>query len=293
VKATTTDDDTILRLACAHVGLNPSTATLLHQHATGIWLLPADQLVARISRCPDDRGRIARAVSITRWLAAQDFPVTVPADINQPIEVNAACVTFWHYYPQASRSKPGAAALGGLLRQLHQLPQPPVPLGDYEPLVRLVNALADNPPVADDDLAWLAERRLQLIAAYRELHSELGIGWIHGDAYPGNTLWNDDQVVLGDWDEVARGPRELDLTNTHQGVRMGRPATERHAFTRAYGWDVTTWPGFPVLRQIRDLHTLGAYINRASRGDPIATRELNHRIRTLRTNDTTTRWHAC
>lgn len=292
MKTTTADDDTVLHIACARVGLNPSTATLLHRHATGIWLLPTDQLIARINRSPDDRGRIARAVTITRWLAAQDFPVTVPADVNQPIEVNAACVTFWHYYPQANRPTPGAAALGRLLRQLHQLPQPPVPLDDYEPLARLGNALVGNPPLADEDLTWLSERRLQLIAVYRELHSELGVGWIHGDAYPGNTLWNGDQVVLGDWDEVARGPRELDLTNTHQGVRMGRSAAELRAFTSAYGWDVTTWPGFPVLRQIRDLHTLGAYIDRASLGDPVATLELDHRIRTLRANDTTAQWHA-
>lgn len=293
MKATTTDDDAVLHIACARVGLSPSTVTLLHQHATGIWLLPADQLVARINRSIDDRVRIARAVTITRWLAAQDFPVTVPADINQPIEVNDACVTFWRYYPQADRSTPSAAALGWLLRQLHQLPQPPVPLDDYEPLVRLGNALLDNPPLADEDLTWLVERRLRLVAAYRDLQSELGIGWIHGDAYPGNTLWNGDQVILGDWDEVARGPRELDLTNTHQGARMGRSAADRHAFNSAYGWDVTTWPGFPILRQIRNLHTLGAYINRARHGDSIATNELNHRIRTLRTNDTTAQWHAC
>jgi aminoglycoside phosphotransferase (APT) family kinase protein len=292
VKATAADDDSILHVACTRVGLNPSAARLLHQHATGIWLLPADQTVARISRSSDDRGRIARAVTVTRWLAAQGFPVTMPADVDQPIEVNSACVTFWRYYPQGDRPTPGAAALGRLLRQLHELPQPPVTLDDYVPLVRLGNALTSNPPLADDDLAWLAEHRIRLVVAYRELHSQLGVGWIHGDAYPGNTLWNGEQVILGDWDEIARGPRELDLINTHQGVRMGRSDVERRAFTSAYGWDVTAWPGFLVLRQLRDLHTLGAYIERASHDDSIAIDELNHRIRTLRANDTTARWNA-
>jgi hypothetical protein len=292
VKVTATDDDTILHIACTRAGLNPSKATLLHQHATGIWLLPADQIVARISRSSDDRDRLTRAVTITRWLAAQGFPVTVPADVDQPIEVDTAGVTFWRYYPQDDRPTPGAAALGRLLRQLHELPQPPVSLDDYVPLARLGNALTSNPPLADDDLAWLAERRVRLIASYRELHSQLGVGWIHGDAYPGNTLRDGEQVILGDWDEVARGPRELDLISTHQGVRIGRSDAERRAFTDAYGWDVTAWPGFPVLRQMRDLHTLGAYIDRASSGDSIALDELNHRIRTLRTGDSAAQWNS-
>lgn len=293
MKAPATGDDTILRTACARVGLDASTARLLHQHATGIWLLPADRIVARISRSPDDRGRIARAVTITRWLAAQDFPATMPADVDQPVELSAASVTFWHYYLQVDRTPPGAAALGRLLRQLHQLPHPPVPLDDYMPLVRLGHALAGDTPLAGDDLAWLAERRLELVDAYGELRSELGVGWIHGDAYPGNTLWSGEQVILGDWDEVASGPRELDLVNTHQGVRMGRSEADRRAFTDAYGWDVTAWSGFLVLRQIRDLHTLGAYIDRAGHGDALATNELNHRVRTLRVGDTTAQWHAC
>lgn len=289
----TETDDAILRAACDQVGLDPSHATPLHHHATSVWLLPTDRIVVRISRSPDDRSRIARAVTITRWLATQGFPVTEPADVDQPVDVDAATVTFWRYYPQAGRPAPGAAALGDLLRRLHQLPEPPVPIDDYEPLARLGNALAATPPLPDSDQAWLVERRRQLLDAYRELRSQLGIGWIHGDAYPGNTLWDDDRVILGDWDEIARGPRELDLINTHQGVRIGRSAGELQAFTTAYGWDVTTWPGFPILREMRDLHTLGAYIDRASRGDQTAAAELHHRIRTLRAGDTTAQWHVC
>ncbi len=114
---------------------------------------------------------------------------------------------------------------------------------------------------------------------------------IHGDAYPGNTLWDGDRAILGDWDEVAFGPRELDLINTHQGARFGRGLTERTAFSDAYGWDATRWSGYPTLRAMRDLHTLAAYIERGQT-DPRAAAELRHRIRTLRDRDLAARWRA-
>jgi len=153
--------------------------------------------------------------------------------------------------------------------------------------------LEADPPLPDDDRQWLDQRRRELIDAYAGLDSALGIGWIHGDAYPGNTLWDGNRALLSDWDEVARGPRELDLVNTHHGARTGRSAVERAAFTEAYGWDVTTWPGFPVLREMRDLHTLGAYIGRAANADTAAADELRYRIHTLRTGATDARWHVC
>lgn len=120
----------------------------------------------------------------------------------------------------------------------------------------------------------------------------LGEGFIHGDAYPCNMLWDGDHAVLGDWDEVAHGPRELDLVNTHQGARFGRDLAERKAFTAAYGWDVTSWSGFPTLRAMRDLHTLAVYIERSDSGDALAATELQHRLTTLRHGDAMARWRA-
>jgi len=79
---------------------------------------------------------------------------------------------------------------------------------------------------------------------------------------------------------------------THHVKRFGRSAAERHAFTDAYGWDVSAWPGYSTLREIRDLHTLGAFIERTNRDDAAATAELRHRIATLRANDRQSLWHA-
>lgn len=292
--ADVTADVAVLRTACARVGLDDATATPLHQHATSVWLLRAPNIVARISYSPDDQARATQTIAITGWLASNHFPATEPIPVEQPVQVGAASVTFWRYYPQHDHPQPpGAAALGRLLRQLHQLPTPPVDLEEYTPLVRLGAALECPGALPEDDRAWLANRRMELLAAYQNVSSELGVGFIHGDAYPGNTLWDGDQALLGDWDEVAWGPRELDLINTHQGARVGRSADERRAFSDAYGWDVRAWPGFPLLREMRDLHTLGAFLDRAAVGDQVAAAELRHRVQTLRAGDTDALWHIC
>jgi hypothetical protein len=43
---------------------------------------------------------------------------------------------------------------------------------------------------------------------------------------------------------------------------------------------------------LRELHTLAVYIRRSDRGDSVAVAELEHRVRTLRTDDTSAGWHT-
>jgi Phosphotransferase enzyme family len=282
-------DQPVLTAACEAVGLDPSGLSLLHHHATGVYLHGAERVVLRVSR-GDDRNSAGNAVAITRWLVGQGFPATAPADVPQPVVLADSVVTLWHYYPQDDRPMPGTAALGHLLQALHALPAPPVQLAEYRPLARLGDVLNGPSPLLPEDWDWLIERRSELLEAYSEIRSALGEGFIHGDAYPGNMLWDGDTPILGDWDEIARGPRELGLINTHQGARTGRSVADRDQFNRAYRWDVTSWPGFETLREMRDLHTLAAYVERSNRHDDPALNELRSRIRSLRRGDRARRW---
>ncbi|MGW4633954.1 phosphotransferase [Nocardia sp. NPDC004415] len=200
-------------------------------------------------------------------------------------------INFWVYYPQDDREEPPARALGALLRQLHQLPAPPFALPSYLPLAGLRRALALPGALREADRAWLVERSESLIAQYEQLDSHLGVGMVHGDAYTGNTLWNGDQVRLGDWDEISSAPRELDLINTFQGVRYGVEKSELDEFADAYGWDAREWSGFTVLQDMRDLHTLTGFIRRAAR-EPAAAAQLELRIATLRDSSDTRLWRA-
>jgi len=96
--------------------------------------------------------------------------------------------------------------------------------------------------------------------------------------------------VLCDLDSVGTGPREWDLTPpAHGATRMGRPRAAYTAFADAYGFDVTTWPGWPVLRAVRDLQmatsTFGAFHGR----DDVA-HQLAHRLRILLAGDDDAVW---
>lgn len=286
-----TDTTGVLKEACARAGLDASDAALLHQHAATLYLLRADRVVVRLNRNLQGCRHSSVAVELTRWLTEQGFPSVVPIEVEQPIDLGSHCVTFWRYYPQNDRPKPTADHLGAMLRQLHSLPTPPVQLQPYQPLRSLGNSVEASTSLPDRDRTWLLAQRNELVGEYAQLDFPLGYGWIHGDAYPGNTLWDDDRALLGDWDEAGTGPRELDLVNTHQGVRVGRPRAEREAFTAAYGYDVTEWSGFPVLRAMRDLHTLGVYIRLADAGDEKSAAELAFRLNTLHRGDIDARWN--
>ncbi|WP_328411963.1 aminoglycoside phosphotransferase family protein [Nocardia sp. NBC_00403] len=285
----------VLNAACEEAGLSPASARLLRAHSNTVYLLPTEQTVARISHNEHHGLRARASVAITRWLADHDIPVTEPR-IDHAIDIDTVTVTFWQYYPQTDLTRPPAGELGAILARLHALPPPPFDLPDYPPLAGLAITLRDpttSRALTEHDRHWLTERTCHLIEQYHLVDSELGRGMVHGDAYPGNTLWGPRGVLLGDWDEISIAPRELDLMNTIQGLRFGTSESEIIDFVAAYGWDVRQWDGFALLREMRDLHTLNAYIRQASQGDSAAERELNDRLRTLRNPEfAEPRWNA-
>ncbi|WP_200873265.1 phosphotransferase [Actinokineospora spheciospongiae] len=273
-------------------GLDTGNLRLLHQHATAVYLLPHCDVVARLHT--GDPAPALRAVAITRWLNDQDFPAVAPLPGVDPVIDEEHVTTFWHHYPA---SHPPAHAdpadLGRLLRRLHGLPPAPLELPAYHPLVSLRAALANCTCLTDTDRTWLTDTAATLLADFERLDFPLGRGQLHGDAYPGNMLHDPSTGtwLLSDWDETATGPRELDLANTYQGVRVGRTTADLDRFATAYGHDLRTWPGLATLIRIRDLHTLGSFIHRADQGDQDAATELRHRLHVLRHAGFLIPWH--
>ncbi|OPC76798.1 hypothetical protein B4N89_45830 [Embleya scabrispora] len=287
-KATPTE--AVARDASNAAGLDTDGLRLLGDHATAVHLLPRERLVVRV-RGPQTLESAIRAVALTRRLDGYDLPVTRPARSLEPVVHDGHVLTWWEYYPQPPGWRPDAAELGSILRRLHALPQPPEPPPTYRPLADLADRVAASTTLDQTDKAWLAARIDTLLERYEHLTFPLGpAGLIHGDAYPGNLLADRHLTRLGDWDEAAHGPRELDLVNTYQGTRFGRGEPELERFADAYGFDPRRWDGFSVLREMRDLHTLGSFIRRADARDRNAHRELAHRITTLRTGDEQARW---
>ncbi|MCX5206885.1 aminoglycoside phosphotransferase family protein [Streptomyces sp. NBC_00237] len=276
---------------CRELGMEAETLVPLRSHATAVFLLPEAHTVVRVSRAGGEAS-IARAVAVTRWLADQGVPVTEPLDVKQPVLAGEYVVSLWDHYPQPEGAPPGVYHLGVLLRQLHEVQLPPVELPSYQPHVSLRESVRASVALSSEDADWLLGRSDELVKAYSQLDFPLGEGLIHGDAYPGNVLWDGAGARLGDWDEAAFGPREVDLANTFQGVRFGRTQEQLRAFSEAYGYDLAGWPGLLVLTELRDLHTLGSFIRRVDKGDEEAAAQLWMRLEVLKSGDREAAWRA-
>ena len=285
-----------LREVCRIFGADPADARLLHQRSNAVFLLPRDDLVVRLAPgTPLRRRRAQTCVEVTRWLASQPEPVALaPVSGDQPVIAAGAVATFWPNRPTSPAASLADLAL--LLRRLHTLPAPPFPVPRYQPLQRLFEALDLDPErphsaVANDDRAWLLNRAHALVDAFTATVFPLGEGLIHADAHSENLVRDPDgHWLLIDWDGTCLGPRELDLL-TGIPDHFHEPEADRTRFLTAYGYNILDWPGWTLLRDITELHALGAYI-RLAPGKPAAAAELRHRIRSLRAGDRSTRWHA-
>ena len=274
-----------LQHAAERCGLDPRGARLIRLFATAVYQLPAADAVARIALAtsPESVTRLATSVRVTRWLTEIGFPTVEPLSVDQPVTSHSCAVTFWRYLPQDG-PEPGPADLGRLLRRLHQLDPPPVPLPAYRPLASVRRAIESSRAIDENERTWLRDRCEQLLDAYGQLNFPLPAGMIHGDAYRGNLLRDGHRVVLADWDAVSTGPREIDLIPTLQAPRFGLPEAQRDAFIAAYGQDIRSWDGYPVLRDIRELSTTSALL-RDGHADPAAAQELQIRLRSLHADD--------
>ncbi|MDF5755265.1 aminoglycoside phosphotransferase family protein [Spongiactinospora sp. TRM90649] len=274
-----------LTRACTGAGLDPAGARLLRSFATTVYHLPAENAVVRLAEpAPGKYDRLVTSLRVTRWLAGQGYPATRPLDVRQPVAEEGFLVTFWHHEDdQGDRHDP--AALGPMLRRLHDLPPVPFELPVYDPFGPVRAAIEVSRVLGDGDRDWLLDRCSALAETYYErLQFALPYGLIHGDAHRGNLIRASGRLLLCDWDSVSAGPREIDLVPTLQGARFGYTPAERAAFCRAYGYDVGRWEGYPVLRDMRELRTLTAVLRNAHR-DPAAAEILSFRLASLRAGD--------
>lgn len=288
---------TVLARACNTAGIDPRSADgaeLLAFGENAVFALPGAGLVARIARGPHVLERARREVAVARWLAEQDFPTVRPAEgvPGQPVVVSDRPVTFWELLPPADR-EPDVRDLAKLLKRLHALPRPPFALPPREPLA-LVETWLDSADAAVhlDDRRFLLSRRDELAAEYAGVVPVLPPGVIHGDALLRNVGVHGGRAMLLDLENVADDLRELDLILIPMAaVRYGLPEGAAERFARKYGFDVTEWDGYPVLRAVRELAAT-AWVAQHVPGNPAAEEEFAHRVHCLRTGDTTSRWHA-
>jgi Phosphotransferase enzyme family len=258
-----------------------------------IYRLRSVPLVARIARTVDYLPDIETEVAAARWLESVEFPsVRLAGPADQPVVADGRVVTFWELV--SDRTEYGTIAeLGVLLRWLHGLEPPPsLVLPQLRPFSR-VESRVNGAELAEADGEFLRTRLAVAQEQYAGLEFALPMGPIHGDASVGNIIRRevDGVAILIDLDGFAWGPREWDLVQTAMYFeRFGwHTSQEYREFVVAYGFDVMTWPGYPVLRDAREL-TMVAWLAQNTRESPEIAAEVSKRIADLRSGDGRRDW---
>jgi aminoglycoside phosphotransferase (APT) family kinase protein len=278
----------VLHAVCGEVGLDANGAELLRLTANAVFRLRTTRVVVRISAPRSQFAGVCQTVQVARWLDQIGFPaVRLHGDQEQPVVLGDYLATFWDYLPPGS-TPPSLGALALLLRQLHPL-TPPFPLPRWDPIADTRQLLARGNGLAEADRAFLECWCDELEAELVLMTPALPAGVIHGDAWQGNLLMRCGTPVLCDLDQVSVGPREWDLVPTIvNALRFGHPAGPAQRFLEVYGFDVTLWHGFSVLRKARELVML-AGVTPVLSSSPLIAQEFAQRIDGLR-NGREERW---
>ncbi len=269
-----------LEHACRERGLSASGASLIHHYSNAVYLLPEEQVVARLTR-GGSAERVRKTQTILGWLTEHtSVAATAPRPATEAVVVDdKTTVSFWTYYPQPDNGPDFTSThLARILHDLHDVEQPPITVDRWHPLTSLATVLADpeyTQTLTPSDLAWLHDTVADVQQRVLALDSPLGHGLIHGDAWAGNLLWDTasgpDAAVLGDWDWVSHGPREVDLVPTwHAARRYGKNQDWTNTFAQIYAYDLATWPGSETLLHMRDLMQITGPLRRARDGSVFA-----------------------
>jgi thiamine kinase-like enzyme len=281
-----------LHQACGVVSLDPDGARLLRLGSNAVYHLKTP-VIARVSRPGIDVGPVRRSVAVARWLEAADYPAVRAIDVDQPVIVDGYVVTFWQSVSEDGDQFANTPEIAAILARLHHLTAPEdLHLPTLDPFVNAVQRIDANAWLTADDHAFFTATLARLQGAYTGLEFVLPQGVIHGDASVGNVLRDTHGVpVLIDLDGFAIGPREWDLVQTAMFYdSFGWHTREEYEdFARVYGYDIRQWPGYPVLREVREFVMVTWLIQKAAE-DAEAAAESTKRITALRTGASRMDW---
>ncbi|MDH6579395.1 aminoglycoside phosphotransferase family protein [Kitasatospora sp. MAP5-34] len=279
----------VLELACRGVGLDAANAVLLRGHTNAVLRLSSAPVVVKIARRGSSLADVQRTVQLVAWLTGLGFPTVPLHPVEQPVVVDGHPVTFWTYLPQPDRPV-SAEQIADPLRALHQLPHPPFELRPLDTVGAIRRSLAVITALPLEDLQYLSARLDHLEKELAELRFALPQAVLQGDPQHRNALHHGDDAVLCDWDTATFGDPETDLVTIEIHCRrFGYGPAHYAAFARAYGFDVTAWEGYSVLRDLREMRMITTNAKRAAPGSATLT-EVARRVDGLRQGDHGLRW---
>jgi aminoglycoside phosphotransferase (APT) family kinase protein/predicted DNA-binding transcriptional regulator AlpA len=282
----------ILHKACAATGLDPDGARLLRIGSNAVYRLTAP-VVARVSRYGASVDQAKRSVAVARWLESVNFPAVRTADVDQPVIVDGHVVTFWNAISDDGDQYASVREVAEVFAKLHALTAPDsLHLSPLDPFENAAHRIEVNDWLSPEDRTFLTDRLAELQTAYAGLEFVLPPGVIHGDASIGNVLRDrTGNPVVIDLDGFAIGPREWDvvLTAIYYDSFGWHTREEYETFARIYGFDIMRWPGYPVLREIREFLMVTWVIQKAGENERTAA-EARKRIAALRSGGSRKDW---
>ncbi|WP_245755319.1 phosphotransferase enzyme family protein [Actinopolyspora alba] len=282
--------ETALAEICAEAGLDHRGARLLRFVNNGVFLLRAHPVVVRIVLSPSLAYRADNVVEAASWLAEHGIDsVRLFRGVPQPVRTGSHIATLWEEVAD-SGVEPTGSDLGKLLRELHALGEPPS-APRWQPMADARRRLAEGEHELDrSDRDFLKRHCDDVEHRLSELEFVLPRSTVHGDAHLGNVIIGPNGPVLCDFDSLCAGPPEWDLTPMAVGyLRLGRSPLAYRQLVDAYGFDVTDWSGFSVLRDLRELKITVSVLPNL-RGNPTVAEEFYRRLRSMRERDFTVRW---
>jgi Ser/Thr protein kinase RdoA (MazF antagonist) len=282
--------------ACEVAGLDSAGATLMRLGENAVYALPRESVVVRIARSMHSYDHVQKEMRVARWLLQENYPAVRLADIStndSPLIVDEHPVSFWRQV-KVGTGLPGSGDLGRLLRRLHSLDVPAwLDLPDFDPFAKVERRLRNAPTIVDaEEVRFLTTLYERLRCEFAALEFQFPSSAVHGDAHPGNLLCAESgEIVLLDFEAFCYGPREWDL-GLSAAYRYGFnwiSDAEYAEFVKAYGFDVSRWEGFPILRGIREL-TMTTWLMQLVASDSRVEEEFSQRMSDLVTGDMPRRW---
>jgi Ser/Thr protein kinase RdoA (MazF antagonist) len=286
------DSRDALEQACVAAGIDADGARLLRVGSNAVYRLKPPVIV-RVSRPGADADQVRRTVTVARWLESVGYPAVRAVDVDQPVTVDGRLVTFWEPVSDDGDQYASTAEVAEVLVKLHSLTAPDyLRLPELAPFANAPRRIETNTWLNPEDRAFLITMLARMRAAYDGLEFTWPPGVIHGDANVGNVLRDRHGTpVVIDLDGFAVGPREWDLALTaiYYDSFGWHTREEYEDFVRVYGFDIMDWPGYPVMRAVREFLMVTWVIQKAAESGQAAA-EARKRIAALRTGASRRDW---
>ncbi|MFE9405303.1 aminoglycoside phosphotransferase family protein [Streptomyces sp. NPDC006530] len=283
--------ENVLRRACVLAAISPADIELIRLGDHAVFRLRQGKVVARVARDASRLPSVQREVAVAGWLADHVYPAArLITDTDQPVVIAGHAVTFWEGLADGD-TYASTREMGELLRQLHDLAPPTFTLPELRPFDKVSERLS-TAVISSEVRDFLTERSYALETAYGKLEFALPHGHVHGDFNVGNVLRdNAGQPKVIDLDGFVAGPREWDLMQTAMYFdSFGWHTADEYAdFADSYGFDVRKWPGYTVLRSVRELLMI-TWLSQNAGTNPQAAEEVEKRAESLRTGASRRDW---